>query len=162
MWLPKWRRKLKTVTLYAIPLLSYGGTQKRKKLILLGSGGALFRRVLNEAQRDLSMDSTSLRCWLHQYSRSVFYPNSTARAANTTLFLQGLQRYLEHDTLSLNDLRFDSSSTHILASRCYILSVNEVSRGKREQAHALQRSAKSKSSLLSIALSVPRHVFLRS
>ena len=75
------------------------------------------------------MDSDFLRCWLHQYSRSPFYPNSTARAANKTLFLQGLKRYLQVDWLSLNDIMFDDdvAPQTILASRCYLLSVNEVS-----------------------------------
>ena len=75
------------------------------------------------------MDPDFIRCWLHQYSRSVYYPLNAAKAANKTTFIEGLKDYLQNDILSLNDIKFDNDKNPktIVASRCYLLSKNEVS-----------------------------------
>ncbi|KAK7104482.1 patched domain-containing protein 3-like [Littorina saxatilis] len=90
--------------------------------------GDRFREVLNEAQRDPLMNSKFLRCWLHQFSRSPFYPNTSEAAADKVQFTQGLLQYLKlMDKLSLNDVKFDATNTSVLASRCFVLTKNDVS-----------------------------------
>ncbi|KAL8600703.1 hypothetical protein ACOMHN_057293 [Nucella lapillus] len=86
--------------------------------------GNVFRRLLNNAQRDESINPDFLRCWLHQYSRSSFYPS---QPENTTLFTQNLMPFLHKNPLFFNDVQLGADNTTITASRCYVLTINQVS-----------------------------------
>ncbi|XP_076462743.1 patched domain-containing protein 3-like [Babylonia areolata] len=88
-----------------------------------GEEGDAFRVMMSDAQRDKAMDRDFIRCWLHEYSRSPLYP---PQPRNTSLFVQNLLVFLRHKPLFYNDVTLGPYNKTIIASRCYVLTKNEV------------------------------------
>lgn len=98
--------------------------------------GQEFLKLLTESQKDESINSNFLICWLDQYMKSKWY-NGTSTAS----FMDGLiHGYLPENKPRMNDVIFDKTNTTIIASRCYVLTVNLIN--PFQQALLMQRMRK--------------------
>ncbi|XP_048240441.1 patched domain-containing protein 3-like [Haliotis rufescens] len=109
--------------------------------------------LINSAKADPGVNENSLVCWFDSYRETTAYDNSS-----TTAFVSGLKTFLSMTTNFDKDVVFDSTSTNIKASRCYLLSINI--KGSNAQADVMVRMrALADNSPLSVYTFHPAYIF---